>query len=73
MFHEFATTQKIFLSRISKYAIDERIEGIFFVRCKPANFCHHGRQKRVKVKLSHSVFPILPSVFGLIVFKTKPL
>ena len=28
------------MSQISKYASDERIEGIFCARRKPANFCH---------------------------------
>ena len=31
-----------FLSQISEYATDERIDGLFCVLRKPANFCHPG-------------------------------
>ena len=39
----------------------------------PQTQSHAGRQERVKVELSHSVLPILPSVLGLVVLKTKSL
>ena len=39
----------------------------------PQTQSHAGRQERVKVELSHSVLPILPSVLGLAVLETKSL
>ena len=38
----------------------------------PQTQSHAWRQEGVKVNLSHSVLPILPSVLGLIVLETKP-
>ena len=39
----------------------------------PQTQSHAWRQEGVKVKLSHSVLPILPSVLGLAVLETKSL
>ena len=38
----------------------------------PHTQSHTSRQERVKIKLSHPVFSILPSVFGLVVLEAEP-
>ena len=49
------TRRQCFLSGISKYAPDKRIEGIFCVRQKPADFCRPDQKGGKKMPPKYTI------------------